>query len=518
MSAALQPSLEEWKPAANPWLITIAVMLGTFMEVLDTSVANVALPHIAGSLSASLDEATWVLTSYLVSNAIVLPMTGWLSQRFGRKRFLMACIGLFTAASFACGLATNLPMLVFARILQGIGGGALQPIAQAILLESFPREKRGSAMAAYVLGIVFAPVIGPTVGGWITDNYSWRWVFYINIPVGLLAWWMVQAVVEDPPYIRNAKPGKMDFMGFGLLTLWIGTFQVVLDKGQEADWFSTPWIVWFTVISAVALIAFLWREFTAESPLVNLRVFANRNFASGAAMVMMIGVVLYGTTALIPLFLQDLMQYPALQSGLTVSPRGLGSIAAIFIVGRFAKKVDPRVLIGAGLLVLAYSSYLLTGINLDVGSITITWPIILNGAAVSALFIPLSVTTMATLKTSELGNATGLYNLLRNLGGSVGISMVTTLLSRRSQVHQAVLVQHVTPYDSPAQGVLHSLMSHLPTQQALGVLYRQVTNQASLLAYVDDFRLMTLLCVLAVPLVFLFKKGHHGPSAELAAH
>jgi DHA2 family multidrug resistance protein len=518
MSAALQTNLEEWKPSANPWLITIAVMLGTFMEVLDTSVANVALPHIAGSLSASVDEATWVLTSYLVSNAVVLPMTGWLSRRFGRKRFLMACIVLFTMASFACGLATNLPMLVLARILQGVGGGALQPIAQAVLLESFPREKRGAGMAAYVLGIVFAPVIGPTIGGWITDNYSWRWVFYINIPVGLLAWWMVQMVVEDPPYIKNAKPGRMDFMGFGLLALWIGTFQVVLDKGQEADWFSTPWIVWFTVISGVALVAFLWREFTADHPLVNLRVFADRNFASGAAMVMVIGVVLYGTTALIPLFLQDLMNYPALQSGLTVSPRGLGSIAAIFIVGRFARKLDPRILIGGGLVVLAYSSWLLAGITLDVSSMSITWPIILNGAAVSALFIPLSVTTMATLKTSELGNATGLFNLLRNVGGSVGISMVTTLLARRSQVHQAVMTPHVTPYDAPTQSALHSLMSHLSMDQALGVLYQQVQNQASLLAYVDDFRLMTLLCVLAVPLVLLFRKGHGGPSAELAAH
>ena len=344
---------------------------------------------------------------------------------------MLFCVFLFTFASFLCGAATTLPMLVAARILQGVGGGALQPIAQAILLESFPAERRGVAMAAYTLGIVFAPIIGPTLGGWITDNYSWRWVFYINIPVGALAMFMIWSLIEDPPHIKNAVMTKIDYWGFGLLTVWLATFQIVLDKGQQEDWFGAVWIRWFTAISILAFIGFVVRELMAKEPIVNLRVLKNRNLLSGVSIVTVVGMVLYGTTALIPEFLQGSMGYTALQSGLTVSPRGIGSIVAILVVSRLVGKIDSRVLITAGLGILAWSSWSLGRVDLQVSSASITWPVILNGAAISMLFVPLSVVSTATLKIEELGNATGLYNLMRNLGGSVGISLTTTLLARR---------------------------------------------------------------------------------------
>ncbi len=511
MSSALtQPRLLDSadRPAVNPWLITVTVMLGTFMEVLDTSVANVALPHIAGSLSASTDESTWVLTSYLVSNAIVLPMTGWLGRVFGRKNFLLFCICLFTFSSFLCGAATSLPMLIIARILQGAGGGALQPIAQAILLESFPLHKRGQAMAAYTMGIIFAPIIGPTVGGYITDNYSWRWVFYINIPVGIIAALMIMSFIHDPPHIRNSKPGRIDLWGFGFLAIWLATFQIVLDKGQEEDWFGTPWIVWFSVISAVAFIAFIIRELMIDEPLVNLKVFRNRNFATGVLLVTIVGIVLYGTVSLVPMFLQGSLGYTAMQSGLTSSPRGFGSLIAILIVSRLVGLIDTRILITSGLLLLAYSCLLLGQISLDVSSMNVTWSLIVGGAAVSLMFVPLSVTTTATLKIEEMGNATGLYNLMRNLGGSIGISMVTTLVTRQAQTHQAVLVTHMTPYDAPFRQQLSALSQHMPTSQAYGVLYGTLVSQSAVWGYISVFRLLAILCVLAIPFVMLFKKAH----------
>jgi MFS transporter, DHA2 family, multidrug resistance protein len=506
------PPLDEHLPA-HPWLITVAVMLATFMEVLDTSVANVALPHIAGNLAASIDESTWVLTSYLVSNAIVLPATGWLSRRYGRKNFLLFCIALFTFASFLCGAATTLPMLVAARVLQGVGGGALQPIAQAILLESFPLARRGQAMAAYAFGIVCAPIFGPTLGGWLTDHYSWRWVFYINLPVGALAMWMVWTLIRDPAHLRQARQearegrsGGIDYWGFGLLTLWLGTLQVILDKGQQDDWFGAVWIRWGTAICIAAFVAFVVRELWVKDPIVNLRVLKNRNFALGTLVVALIGVVLYGTTALLPEFLQGLMGYSALQSGLTVSPRGIGSVLAILVVSRLMGKVDGRLLIAVAMGLLAYSSWMLGNINLQVGSASITVPVIMNGAAISLLFVPLSVLTTSTLKVEELGAATGLYNLMRNLGGSVGISMVTTMLARQSQTHQAVLAAHVTPYDPATQQFLAQWTQHLLPQQAYGVLYRRVVEQATLWAFVSNFRWMAFLCVGCVGLAFVFKR------------
>jgi DHA2 family multidrug resistance protein len=512
-----------WKPSFNPWLIATSVMLATFMEVLDTSVANVALPHIAGNLSATPEESTWVLTSYLISNAIILPATNWLGSLFGRKRFLIVCIAIFTVSSALCGAASSLGMLLVARVLQGAGGGALQPIAQAVLLESFPAERRGSAMAVYGMGIVVAPIIGPTLGGWITDNYSWRWIFYINIPVGLLAMLMAKTFIEDPPYIRLQRPGRIDYIGFGLMAVGLATLQLVLDKGQEDDWFSSPFIVRSILIAVVALIAFVIWELRTKDPIVNLRVLSNRNFAVGTALIATVGIALYGTTALLPLFLQTLLNYPALQSGLAVSPRGIGAIVSMVLVGRLIGKVDGRYLIVFGFGILAVSTYFLSDINLQITIASITWPQVFSGFALGFVFVPLTVIATGTLSNEQIGNATGIYNLMRNVGGSFGIAAVTTMLARGTQTHQAAMVSHLTPYDPVFQERLSALASNFATngsavtamQQAYGAVYQTLVRQATLLAYIDNFRFLAFMCVICLPAGFLFKKvrARAGPTA-----
>jgi DHA2 family multidrug resistance protein len=505
----------EWRPAANPWLIAVAAMLATFMEVLDTAVANVSLPHIAGSLSATSEEATWVLTSYLVSNAIILPATAWLAGRFGRKRFLLACIALFTLSSALCGAATSLSALILARIVQGAGGGALQPISQAVLLESFPPQRRGIAMGIFAMGIVVAPIIGPTLGGWITDNYSWRWIFYINLPIGLLAILMVRAFVEDPPYLNRGTDSGIDYVGFAMLALWLATLQIVLDKGQEADWFSATWIRWFSAVSVTAFVGFVIWELRAEEPVVNLRVLADRNFATGTALITVLGLLLYANNAMLPLFLQTLLDYPALQSGLAVSPRGLGAIAATLVIGRLVGFLDTRLLIAFGLGLLALSAAMLSHLDLVIAMRNVIWPSIINGFGTAVIFVPLTVVATATLGKEQIGNATGLYNLMRNIGGSVGISITTTLLARRAQVHQAMLVSHVTPYDPAAQQQLLTLERLFATRagpvgatrQALAALYAIVVKQATLLAFLDVFRFLAIMALLCFPLALLLKKA-----------
>lgn len=511
----------EWTPSFNPWLIAVSVMLATFMEVLDTSVANVSLPHIAGSLSASTDEATWVLTSYLVSNAIILPATSWLSGFFGRKRLLVTCIAIFTIASATCGASLSLGMLIISRIIQGVGGGVLQPIAQAVLLESFPEHKRGQAMAVYGMGVIVAPIIGPTLGGWITDNYTWRWVFYINVPIGIIAMFMAQAFVENPPYLRRAKSQKIDYSGFAFMALWLATLQLVLDKGQEEDWFSSNWIMWCTVISIVALIAFVIRELTVADPIVDLRVMANANFRTGAMLIAVVGAVLYGTTAMLPIFLQTLLGYPALNSGLAVSPRGLGALISTLVVGRLIGRVDSRFMMAAAFGVLGISMFLLSNINLQIASSSVVWPQVINGFAMGFIFVPMTTTTMGTLRNAQMGNATGIYNLMRNTGGSIGISVATTVLARLTQAHQSTLVQHVTPYD-PAftqsygqiTGALSGQVGSVDAmQKAYGVVYGTVNQQASVLGFVDLFWLLGLLCLVSIPLIFFFKRVKSRPQA-----
>ena len=504
----------KWRPSANPWMITVSVMLATFMVVLDTSVANVALPHIAGNLSATTDESTWVLTSYLVSNAIMLPATGWIARQMGRKRLLMASIAVFTGASLLCGVAINMAMLIMARILQGVGGGGMQPLAQSILLESFPPEEHGMAMAAYGMGIVVAPVIGPTLGGWITDSYSWRWIFYINLPVGSLALFMVQMFVEDPPYIREAFRGAIDYLGFGLMAIWLGTLQLLLDKGQEADWFEATWIRLTAAVSLLALIGFIFREFSHREPIVQLRILGDRNFSVGTVITCLYGFILYGSTAMLPLFLQTLLGYPALDSGLAVSPRGVGAVLSTMLVGKLVKYFDSRLLLACGFSILGYSTLLLSHVNLGISMVSIAMPSLLNGFGSGFIFVPLTMMTLGRLRKREIGNAAGIYNLMRNIGGSVGIATVTTFLVRGSQMHQSYLVANVTTRNPMMVAMLHGLQAKLCSggfdaytahRKAMATLYEILQQQASLLAYVDNFRLLGLLSLLCVPLAMFFR-------------
>jgi MFS transporter, DHA2 family, multidrug resistance protein len=512
-------------------MIALAVILPTFMEVLDTSIAAVALPYIAGSVSATNDEATWVLTSYLVANAVVLPASSWFSLRFGRKRFLLTCIGIFTVASFTCGSATSLGMILLARAVQGAGGGALQPISQAILLESFPPKKRGLAMALFGLGVVVAPVLGPTLGGWLTDTYSWRWAFYINIPVGILAITMIMRFVQDPPYIRDAKPGRFDRIGFGLLALWLALLQIILDKGQEDDWFGATWIRWATFILIVSFVAFIIWEWRRHAPLVNLRVFRNRNFAIGCVLIACFGAAIYGLVTLLPLFYQELLGYTALNAGIAVSPRGLGAIVAMPVIGVLTSRLDNRYMISFGFFLFAVSSLWFAHVDLQISQWSLLWPIVLSGFGSGCVFVPLSTTTMAGLRNEEIGNASGLYNLLRNIGGSVGISVVNTIVARHEQIHRAYMVHWIDPtrptFQQQMQGIETFLKDSsgpigatLNTQsdRALGVINGVVNQQARLLSYVDDFRYLAFACFLCVPLVFMLKKAVAKPGAVGAAH
>ena len=510
------------KPETNPWIIAVAVMLATFMEVLDTSIAAVALPYIAGSVSATNDEATWVLTSYLVANAIILPASGWFSIKFGRKRFLITCIVLFTLSSFFCGAATSLGFILAARALQGAGGGALQPLSQAILLESFPPEKRGLAMSVFALGVVVAPVLGPTLGGWLTETYSWRWAFYINIPVGILAILLIARFVEDPPYIKNVKAGKLDGLGLGLLAVWLGALQIILDKGQEDDWFGATWIRWATVILVVALVGFLVRELTHDKPLVQLRIFKNRNFLIGCILIFLFGAVVYGLVTILPLFFQELLGYTALSAGLAVAPRGLGALFFMPVIGILTGRVDNRYLICTGFVTAGIWTLWLGHATLDISQWSMFWPIILTGASMSLIFVPLATATMGTLRNEEIGNASGLYNLMRNVGGSIGISVVNTLLARHEQVHRNDLSHNVAQFSHIFQDQLAALTAFLAkhtdpdtaARQAVGIMSRMLDGQAALLSFVDDFRYFALLCFLCAPIAFAMSKVRKrgGPS------
>jgi MFS transporter, DHA2 family, multidrug resistance protein len=514
-----------WSPRVNPYVIALSVMLATFMEVLDTSVANVSLPHIAGSLSSSTDEATWVLTSYLVANAVVLPMTGWLSARFGRKRFLMFCIMSFTAASALCGAAGSLGLLILSRIIQGAAGGALQPVSQAIILETFPAEKRGQGMSIFAMGVVVAPIIGPTLGGWITDNYSWRWIFYINIPIGIAAVWLISMFVEDPPYLQKRQTGRLDILGFSFLTFWLATLQFVLDRGQELDWLGSSVITWSLAISMVSFIAFVIRELTTSEPLVNLRILLNRNFAVGTGLVFLLGALLYGTTAALPLFMQNLLGYTATNAGLALSPRGAGAFFAAIVAGRLMGIVKPRPLILAGFVAMMISCYLLGQINLQIGMPQIVLPIVIAGLSITLVFVPLSVVTMGGLPAEQTGAATGLYNLMRNLGGSFGISLLQTFVTRESQKTQDVLSAHTTMLNPTFQHQLAAAQQVLAPHvggpnamhQAYQVVYDLLQQQAASLAYVDAFQLLTVICLASLPFVFLLRNVEpKGPAA--AAH
>ena len=517
-------------PEVNPWLIAVTVMLATFMEVLDTSVANVALPHIAGSLSAGVDESTWVLTSYLVSNAIVLPLTGWFSTLFGRKRFYIGCVILFTVSSFACGLAPSLPLLVIFRVIQGAGGGGLQPISQAILVDSFPREKQGMAMAVYGMGVVVAPTIGPTLGGWITDSFSWRWIFFLNVPIGVLSVIMTTLLIFDPPHIirKTLKQGlKIDFIGLGLLTVGLGFLQIVLDKGERDDWFGSHFILLATIIGIGALIGTVWWELTTDQPVIDLRLFKDRNFVISTLMMYVLGVVLYGTTVLLPILLQTLMGYTAMQSGLVLLPGGAILILILPAVGWLLGRVEPRWLVVFGMVMAAVGLFQLSHFTLDVAMRTPVYDWMVSRAGVAFLFVPINVMAFYFVPKEKTNNATGLINLARNIGGSMGISFVTTMLDRRAQFHQDRLIGNFQPGNHDYLAALHNL-EHLLTSrgmdavhamiQARAMLYGQLQRQAMMQSFVDNFWLMAMICLAVIPLMFLMKKIKPQKSSGMAAH
>ena len=503
-----------WRPKHSPWLVTLAVMLATFMEVLDTSIANVALPHIAGNLSVTPEEATWVLTSYLVANAVILAAASWLSRYFGRKRYLAFSVTLFVVASALCGMAQTLPQLVLARILQGIGGGGLQPLVQAVLLESFPPEERGTAMAAYGMCVVVAPIIGPTLGGWITDNFSWRWIFYINLPIGALGLFLQNLYLEDPPWITGGKAKNIDYWGFGMLAVGIGLLQLVLDKGQEAGWFSAPWIVWSTAIGVFALACFTLWELDQEEPVLNIRLLTNRNLTTGCLLMGATGGILYGTTAILPIFMQTLLGYTALTSGLAMTPRGVGSLISMFLIGKLMKKLDPRLWMAFGFFILVVTCWRLSHLSLEMTRASIGWTLVLNGLAMGFVFVPMTTMSMATLRQDEIGQGTGIYSLLRNLGASIGISMMINYQSRQVQSHHVSLVSHLSVYDAGyRQFAAHLAQVTGRAGMALPAAYRQVMSQAELLSFNDCFRALAFICLLAIPACALFQKGS-GPAVE----
>ena len=512
------------QPDINPWLIAIAVMSSTFMEVLDTTVVNVSLPHIAGSLSASVDEATWTLTSYLVANAIVLPLTGWLASRFGRKRLLLTAVTGFTAASFFCGLAPSLGFLIVFRIIQGACGGGLQPLSQAILLESFPPQKRGQAMAFWALGIVVAPMLGPVAGGWLTDNYSWRWVFYINVPIGIIAILLTQAFIFDPAYLRREKTG-IDYWGIGLLVVGMGSLQIMLDKGQEEDWFGSTLIMALAVFAVLGLGALVIRELKARAPVIDLSIFRYRSYAVGTFLMTIVGFVLYGSTVLLPLLMQELLGYTATHAGVTNLPRGLASFLFMPVVGILTGKVDARKLLAIGLTATAGAMFMVSRFSLNVGFWNFWWPLMLQGAGLGLIFVPLTTVTNDPIPIARMGNATSLFNLMRNMGASIGISTVEALQFRRTQTHVVYLGQHVNLLSPVTQARL-SAMYHLflssgagPAEASLeakGAVWAMVQRQASMLAYNDVFRFLAGMFLIMLPLLLLLRKpkGGKGPAVS----
>jgi MFS transporter, DHA2 family, multidrug resistance protein len=520
-AAATFDNAEAWRPTVNPWIIAITVTLATFMEVLDTSIANVALPHIAGSLSAGQDESTWVLTSYLVSNAIVLPLSGWLSSIIGRKNFYMTCVALFTVSSFLCGLAPNLATLIICRILQGAGGGGLQPSEQAILADTFPPAKRGMAFAVYGIAVVTAPAIGPTLGGWITDNFTWRWIFFINIPVGVLSLLLTSRLIQDPPYFhrRTLKETRIDYIGLGFVALGLGTLQVVLDKGQREDWLESHFIVALLLVSIASLIFVIFWEWHHKDPIIDLHLFRERTFGVSNLLMFMLGFALLGSTVLLPLMMQTLLGYTAQESGFALMPGGFTIMLLLPLVGFLLSRYTPRWLLLFGLSVLSLSLFHMTSFDLDIDFRTVAIARIFQAAGLAFLFVPINTAAYAFLPREKNNAASGLMNLARNIGGSVGISFVTTMLDRRTQVHLTNLSSHVNAANPALQSMIqgasqatrqHGASMADSTQRAYALIQGMLQRQATMLAYVDCFWLLGIAIMGMVPMVFLMKKSKAG--------
>ena len=512
-----QTDFHNWKPKHNPWLVALTVTLATFMEVLDTSIANVALPHMAGSLGASQEEATWVLTSYLVSSAVVLPISGWLATRYGRKRFYMTCVVVFTVCSFLCGIAQSLPMLIIARILQGAGGGGLAPSEQAILADTFPVSKRGQAFAVYGMAVVVAPAIGPTLGGWITDNFTWHWIFFINIPIGILSLFLSHRMVEDPPYLQEQrkKSGKIDTMGLGLITLGVGFLEFVLDKGQEKDWFGDTGITTFFILAMCTLFFFVIWEWNHPDPIVDLKLLKNRNFGTAIFLQFVLGMVLFGSTVLIPQFLQVLMGYTAERAGMALSPAGVMMMLMMPVAGRLIGKMDARLLVSLGYAVTALGLYNLTRLDLETSFSQIVLWRMFQVSGLAFVFIPISTLNYVGVPRDKNNQISSFSNFSRNLGGSVGTAMLTTFLQRTQQVHQATLGANViagsaryTQYiDATKQALMRVGQGpDQADQSAIGHAYQVMVQQASMLSYMNAFWVLSVIIACLIPLPFIMHK------------
>jgi DHA2 family multidrug resistance protein len=500
------------------------------MEVLDTSVANVALPHIAGNLSSTVDEATWVLTSYLVANAVVLPLGGYLGGLFGRKRFYMTCVAIFTISSMLCGLAPSLPWLIFFRIMQGLGGGALQPTSQAILVENFPHEKRGAAMALYGMGVVLAPIVGPVLGGWITDNYSWHWIFLINIPVGILSLFLTYRMVHDPPTLKrmSVKEGfRVDYLGIGILTLGLAALEIVLDEGQRRDWFGSHLILICAIVAVVCLVGVVFYLLKKDHPILDLRLLKDRNFAVSTVMLFVLGFVLYGSLALLPIFLQTLLGYTASLSGWILSPGGVVILFMMPVVAVLLRRFDTRFLIAFGFIMCGLGLLWMSKFNLQVPFETAMYSRCVQSFGLAFLFVPMNVTAFQNVPIDKTSYATGMLNLVRNIGGSTGIALVSTILSRRGQVHQANLVANLHPASLAYQGFLNRSTQMLVTKgsslpdaahQAQGLAYGTLVRQANMMAFADTFWIMGILCLALLPLIFLMRRTHAGKKPIVMDH
>ena len=521
-SAAITLEQDVWRPKYNPWLIAVVVALAAFMEVLDTSIANVALPYMAGNLGASNDQSTWVLTSYLVSNAIILPISGWLAGAFGRKRFFMSCLAIFTVSSLLCGTAPSLGLLLFFRVLQGAGGGGLQPMAQAILADTFPPQQRGLAFALYGITAIMAPTIGPTLGGWITFNYSWRWIFFINLPVGLATWFLVRRFVEDPPYLSRLKAAgvKLDYIGIALLTLGIGALQVMLDRGQEDDWFGSRFITTLIVVSTVSLISLVIWEWFQKAPIIDVHMFKSFNFASSCLMMFTLGIMLFSSLVLMPQFLQTLVGYTSELAGFALSAGGLVLLIEMPIMGQLTTKIQARYLIAFGWLALSIAMFYSTKrIDLQISFSAATWLRIAQVIGLGFLFVPITLVAYVGIAPEKNNAVAGIVNFMRNMGSSVGTSMVTTLIARRSQFHQARLVQNVRVDNFNLLNSANGLAQHLATSgvgkheaqiTAYARIYQSLQAQAASLAYIDTFMVLAVGSAIMFCLAFLLKKNDPG--------
>jgi len=501
-------------------------MIPTFIEILDMTIVNVSLNHIQGSLSAGLDEVTWVLTSYLVANAIIIPISGWLATRIGRRRYLLLSVGLFTLSSLACGAATSLGMLVACRILQGMAGGGLQPLSNAILLETFPPEEHGTAMAIFGMGIVIAPIVGPILGGWITDSWSWRWIFYINIPVGIISIFLILLFIHDPPYLRQ-RGRRVDSLGIMLLVVGVGSLQLVLDRGERLDWFTSPFILRLSLLAGVALIWFIYHELRVRDPVVDLSVFRDRTFAAGNLIMFFGFFAFFSSIVLMPIYVQKLMGYTSWWAGWVLALGGVASFLLMPLVGRLMQRIEPRLMLFLGIALNAYALFLMSGFNLDADFDSIMWPRVVQGIGLAFFFVPLGAMTVSGIPREKMGNATAMFNFTRNIGGSFGVAFLTTQLARRAQFHQTRLVERLSPYDFGFQqslgGMRQWIESHLGVGEAfslkgaLGFLYGEVNRQAYMMAINDAFFLNGIFFAITLALVFLIRKARPG-GAEPMGH